>query len=88
LSGASGKIPSAIHVSPEAIRGGAIGLVRNGDLIRLDCQTGELNNLSDTTGRELIHFDTESTQQTWGRGLFSVIRQNVSSAEEGASFIV
>ena len=37
---------------PEAIRGGAIGLVRNGDLIRLDCQTGELNNLSDTTGRE------------------------------------
>ncbi|MEF1308786.1 phosphogluconate dehydratase [Vibrio mytili] len=88
LSGASGKIPSAIHVSPEAIRGGAIGLVRNGDLIRLDCQTGELNNLADTSGREMIPVNTESMQQTWGRGLFEVIRQNVSSADQGASFIV
>ena len=88
LSGASGKIPSAIHVSPEAIRGGAIGLVRNGDIIRVDCQTGELNNLSDVTDRELLEMDTEAKQQTWGRGFFSVIRQSVSSAEEGASFIV
>ncbi len=88
LSGASGKIPSAIHVSPEAIRGGAIGLVRNGDIIRVDCQTGELNNLSDVAGREFLEMDTEAKQQTWGRGFFSVIRQSVSSAEEGASFIV
>lgn len=88
LSGASGKIPSAIHVSPEAIRGGAIGLVRDGDLISLNCQTGELNNLSDTTGRDVVERDTEAYQQTWGRNLFRVMRENVSSAEEGASFIV
>ncbi|WP_299690912.1 phosphogluconate dehydratase [uncultured Vibrio sp.] len=88
LSGASGKIPSAIHISPEAIRGGSIGLVRSGDIIRVDCQTGELNNLSDVTDRKLREVDTEATQQTWGRSLFSVLRQNVTSAEEGASFIV
>ncbi|MGY0616762.1 phosphogluconate dehydratase [Vibrio sp. FJH11] len=88
LSGASGKIPSAIHVSPEAIRGGAIGLVRDGDVIRVDCQTGELNNLADTSGRKMIELDTESIQQTWGRGFFQVIRHNVSSADQGASFIV
>ncbi len=88
LSGASGKIPSAIHVSPEAIRGGAIGLVRDGDLIALNCQTGELNNLSDMQGREVMELDTEALQQSWGRNLFRVMRQTVTSAEEGASFIV
>jgi phosphogluconate dehydratase len=88
LSGASGKIPSAIHLSPEALRGGAIGLVRNGDIIRLDCQSGELNNLTDTSGRDTLSVNTESEQQTWGRNLFSVMRHNVSSAEQGASFIV
>ncbi|QIA62131.1 phosphogluconate dehydratase [Vibrio astriarenae] len=88
LSGASGKIPSAIHVSPEALRGGAIGLVRDGDILSLNCQTGELNNLADTTGREPLSIDTEAVQQTWGRNLFSVLRQSVSSAEDGASFIV
>ncbi|MCY9804962.1 phosphogluconate dehydratase [Vibrio scophthalmi] len=88
LSGASGKIPSAIHLSPEALRGGAIGLVRDGDIISLNCQTGELNNLTDMTGREPLQVDTEAAQQTWGRNLFSVMRQSVSSAEEGASFIV
>lgn len=88
LSGASGKIPSAIHLSPEALRGGAIGLVRDGDIIRLDCQSGDLNNLTDTSGRDTLSVNTESEQQTWGRNLFSVMRHNVSSAEQGASFIV
>ncbi|MCW8333123.1 phosphogluconate dehydratase [Vibrio paucivorans] len=88
LSGASGKIPSAIHLSPEALRGGAIGLVRDGDIIRLDCQSGELNNLTDTSGRDTLSVNTESEQQTWGRNLYSVMRHNVSSAEQGASFIV
>lgn len=88
LSGASGKIPSAIHLSPEALRGGAIGLVRDGDMLQLNCETGELNNLSDMTGREPLAIDTEANQQTWGRNLFSVLRQSVSSAEDGASFII
>ncbi|GEA50516.1 phosphogluconate dehydratase [Vibrio inusitatus NBRC 102082] len=88
LSGASGKIPSAIHISPEAIRGGAIGLIKDGDIIRLDCQTSELNNLTDTSGRAMLDIDTEADQITWGRNLFKTIRQTVTSAEEGASFII
>ncbi|WP_244248660.1 phosphogluconate dehydratase, partial [Vibrio fluvialis] len=47
LSGASGKIPAAIHVSPEALRGGAIGLLQNGDRIRLDATQGQLTCLTD-----------------------------------------
>ncbi|HFG1796674.1 TPA: phosphogluconate dehydratase [Vibrio cholerae] len=88
LSGASGKIPSAIHVSPEAVRGGAIGLVRDGDLLRLDCTTGTLENLTDMSHRQALALDTERDQQMWGRELFKVMRQAVSSAEQGASFIV
>ncbi len=88
LSGASGKIPSAIHVSPEALRGGAIGLVRKGDILRLDCQSGELNNLAEVAGRKMEDINTEADQQTWGRSLFTVLRQNVSSADQGASFLV
>ncbi|MGR5269729.1 phosphogluconate dehydratase [Vibrio astriarenae] len=88
LSGASGKIPSAIHLSPEALRGGAIGLVRDGDMLSLNCQTGELNNLTDMSERSPLAIDTEASQQTWGRNFFSVLRESVSSAEDGASFIV
>lgn len=88
LSGASGKIPSAIHVSPEAIRGGAIGLIREGDILRLDCASGELNNLNDMQSRQARVFEVDANQQTMGRNLFSVMRQSVSSAEQGASFIV
>lgn len=88
LSGASGKIPSAIHVSPEAIRGGTIGLVREGDILRLDCASGELNNLNDMQSRKAKMFEADVNQQTMGRSLFSVMRQSVSSAEQGASFIV
>ncbi|MGF1718530.1 phosphogluconate dehydratase [Vibrio kyushuensis] len=87
LSGASGKIPAAIHVSPEALQGGTIGLVNDGDIIRLDCQTGSLENLADTCARSLNHIDTEVSQQTWGRDIFKVMRENVSSAEHGASFL-
>ncbi|MPW37156.1 phosphogluconate dehydratase [Vibrio sp. B1Z05] len=88
LSGASGKVPSAIHMSPDAARGGAIALIRDGDIVSLDCETGSVNNLSDVTGREPLKVDTESQQFTFGRNLFVLARNNVSSAEEGASFIV
>lgn len=88
LSGASGKIPAAIHVSPEAIRGGAIGLIQSGDVLRLDCKNGVLSNLSDVSERVCASFVLENEQQTLGRHLFTVMRQNISSAEEGASFIV
>lgn len=88
LSGASGKIPSAIHVSPEALRGGAIGLIKNGDMVRLDCQSGVLQNLSEMDGRQAGETNADTDQSTWGRDLFRVMRQTVSSAEDGASFIV
>ncbi|MGL4858539.1 MAG: dihydroxy-acid dehydratase, partial [Enterobacteriaceae bacterium] len=88
LSGASGKIPSALHVSPEALRGGAIGLIRQGDILRLDGERGTLDNLSDTIGRQVTQLDTEAAQDSWGRELFRTMRQAVSSAQQGASFIV
>ncbi|WP_087018227.1 phosphogluconate dehydratase [Thaumasiovibrio subtropicus] len=87
LSGASGKIPAAIHVSPEALRGGAIALIQDGDMLSLDCQTGELQVLNSLEGRTPATKETEREQQTWGRDLFRVFRQSVSSAEDGASFL-
>jgi phosphogluconate dehydratase len=87
LSGASGKIPAAIHVSPEALRGGVIGLIQNGDMVRLDCVSGQLNVLADMQHRTADEIDTESRQMTWGRDIFKIMRENVSSAEHGASFL-
>ncbi|PSV49409.1 phosphogluconate dehydratase [Photobacterium indicum] len=87
LSGASGKIPAAIHVSPEALRGGVIGLIQDGDIVRLDCVTGQLDVLADMQHRTVDNIDTESRQMTWGRDIFKIMRENVSSAEQGASFL-
>src|SRR5205085_12141786 len=47
MSGASGQVPAAIHVSPEVVAGGALGKVRNGDLVRLDAHAGTLEALVD-----------------------------------------
>lgn len=88
LSGASGKIPSAIHISPEAARGGNIGLIQDGDLICLDSQNGTINNFSNLDRRSPVEVQTELSQSTWGRQLFKNARQTVSSAEQGASFIL
>ncbi|QFI53355.1 phosphogluconate dehydratase [Aeromonas simiae] len=85
LSGASGKIPAAIHVTPEALHGGAIGLLRDGDLLRLDADQGSLMCLSDLTGREPAAIDLRAEQEGWGRELFGVMRRAVSSAECGAT---
>ncbi|MBC3621258.1 phosphogluconate dehydratase [Vibrio metschnikovii] len=87
LSGASGKIPAAIHVSPEALRGGAIGLLHDGDLLRLDATKGELTCLADLSQRMAQLALTEQDQQSWGRELFTLARQHVTSADQGASFL-
>lgn len=87
LSGASGKIPAAIHVSPEALRGGAIGMINDGDIVKLDCQTGQLEAAVDFELRQVVQLDTEASQITWGRDIFKVMRENVGSADEGASFL-
>jgi len=87
LSGASGKIPAAIHVSPEALRGGVIGLIEDGDVIQIDCHTGALNVLADISGRHPKTLDTEKDSMSWGRDLFKVMRDNVSSADKGATIL-
>ncbi|WP_425935020.1 phosphogluconate dehydratase [Aeromonas rivipollensis] len=85
LSGASGKIPAAIHVTPEALHGGAIGLLADGDLLRVDAVSGRLDCLTDLSGRTQADIDLTLEQEGWGRELFSVMRRAVSSAECGAT---
>ncbi|WP_265422792.1 phosphogluconate dehydratase [Aeromonas salmonicida] len=85
LSGASGKIPAAIHVTPEALHGGAIGLLKDGDLLRVDAVNGRLDCLTDLSGRTQAEIDLTLEQEGWGRELFSVMRRAVSSAECGAT---
>ena len=90
MSGASGKVPSAIHVSPEAAAGGPLAKVRTGDLIRLDAVQGTLDVLLDEAtwrAREAQAPDAafhEAHGQGMGRELFKGLRSLVRSAEEGA----
>ena len=89
MSGASGKVPAAIHVSPEASEGGLISKVVNGDLIRVDAIAGTLDLFEEETSlmkREIIA-PSISSDEGCGREFFAVCRQNVSQAEEGASFL-
>ena len=88
MSGASGKILAAIHVTPEAANGGAIAKIRNGDLLRLDAVSGELQVLVDEkkmAKRKPAKCDLSSAHFGMGRELFAKMRQNVGSAGEGAS---
>lgn len=87
LSGASGKIPAALHVSPEALRNGNLALLRDGDMIDFNAEAGTVNCLTDLTGREPQHPDTESHEKTYGRLFFKCCRASVGSAEDGASFL-
>jgi phosphogluconate dehydratase len=90
MSGASGKVPAAIHVSPESLAGGPLGKVRTGDVIRLDAEAGTLAALVDTTtwnAREQAQpspDQTEASGHGLGRELFAGMRRNVLSAEQGA----
>ncbi|MEE2041693.1 phosphogluconate dehydratase [Nocardiopsis sp. CT-R113] len=83
MSGASGKVPAAIHVSPEAVAGGALAYVRDGDLIRLDATKGTLEVLADLAGREPALPSADSSTGT-GRELFAALRGVVGPAEAGA----
>ena len=88
MSGASGKVPSAIHFTPEAIDGGMLAKVRTGDSIRFDINSGEIMLLVDDATldkRESILPDFSHNQYGFGRELFVSVRQNIGSAEEGAS---
>ena len=87
MSGASGKVPAAIHMSPEALLGGGIGKIRTGDLIRFDSFTGELIALVDEkewNEREIPEPDLSKNSHGIGRELFAGFRSITSSAEKGA----
>lgn len=87
MSGASGKVPAAIHLTPEALDGGLIAKVKDGDLIRVDANTGELSLLvkqADLDSREAEKVDLRSVSFGMGRELFSSLRNNLSSPETGA----
>ena len=90
MSGASGKVPAAIHVSPEVLAGGPLGKVRSGDVIRLDAVAGTLAALVDEATwakREhavLSDEQAEVNAHGLGRELFGGMRRNVLTAEEGA----
>ncbi len=88
LSGASGKVPCAIHVTPEALKGGPIAKLREGDIIRLDATTGELKVLADKAefeARENAIEDLTHYHEDVGRELFHNFRAVVGRADHGAA---
>ncbi|WP_372964586.1 phosphogluconate dehydratase [Marinobacter sp.] len=88
MSGASGKVPAAIHVYPEALNGGPLAKILNGDIIRLDANNGHLSVLLDDAileSREVANRDLTRQHQGYGRELFGWMRRGVSNPEQGAS---
>jgi phosphogluconate dehydratase len=89
MSGASGKVPAAIHLVPEAADGGLLAKIQEGDLLRVDAISGELSCLVDTATlntRESVTVP-KAGERGCGRELFAVNRANISNAEQGASFL-
>jgi phosphogluconate dehydratase len=90
MSGASGKVPAAIHVCPEALAGGPLARVRDGDVVRLDAVTGTLQALVDEaewSARAPAVRSAEAADEAaagLGRELFAGLRRNVRTAEDGA----
>ena len=86
MSGASGKVPAAIHVSPEAAAGGPIAKLRDGDVVRLDAVAGTLSVLdADFDQRPLATADLSANAWGLGRELFAAFRAQVGPSTEGAS---
>jgi phosphogluconate dehydratase len=87
MSGASGKVPAAIHLAPEAADGGPIALLRDGDIVKLDAVNGTIT-CPDLTGRTPVTPDLSANKHGIGRELFETFRQNASASSAGASNIV
>ena len=88
LSGASGKVPAAIHVTPEALDGGMIGRVQTGDIVRLDGVAGTLEvmvPIGTLAARPAALADLSGNSHGTGRELFAMFRQLASRADQGAS---
>ncbi|MCA3450924.1 MAG: phosphogluconate dehydratase [Rhodobacter sp.] len=89
MSGASGKVPAAIHVSPEAACGGPLAKLRDGDVVRLDAVNGTLTALvPEFDARPLVQADLSANAHGIGRELFGAFRQYVGPATEGAALVV
>jgi phosphogluconate dehydratase len=89
MSGASGKVPSCIHVSPEAAAGGPLSRIQDGDIIRVDATTGTLECLTEgALDRPIATPDLSHNGNGVGRELFDVFRQNVGTADTGAGVVV
>jgi len=90
MSGASGKVPAAIHVTPEAAEGGTLARLRDGDVIRLDPRTGTLAviaNAADIAARSPMAPDLSANDHGMGRELFRMFRGNAQPAELGAGVL-
>ncbi|WP_128516743.1 phosphogluconate dehydratase [Tabrizicola thermarum] len=89
MSGASGKVPAAIHVAPEAAAGGPLARLRDGDIVRLDAVAGELSVLApDFESRTPVVADLSANDHGIGRELFAAFRRHVGSADTGAALVV
>ena len=91
MSGASGKVPAAIHVSPEAAEGGPIARLRDGDVVRVDAVAGRLEVLVDAAefaAREPVKPDLSANETGMGRELFAAFRAHVGTANTGAAVVV
>ncbi|TNF15289.1 MAG: phosphogluconate dehydratase [Rhodobacteraceae bacterium] len=89
MSGASGKVPAAIHVSPEAADGGPLAKLQDGDIVRLDAVTGELTCLTEGfDARSPVQPDLSANQFGIGRELFAAFRAHVGPATSGASVVL
>ena len=89
MSGASGKVPAAIHVSPEAANGGPLAYLQDGDIVRLDAKAGTLEVIGvDLSSRTAATPDLSANGNGVGRELFDVFRRNVGLASEGAAVVL
>lgn len=87
MSGASGRVPSAIHITPEAKSGGGIGRINDGDLITLDATKGLLSVDADLDGREVAAAPL-AADCAFGRELFADMRDRAAPAEQGGGINV
>jgi phosphogluconate dehydratase len=88
MSGASGKVPAAIHVTPEASDGGLLAKLRNGDVIEFDCEARTLSahvDASELAAREVA--TVELSHDGWGRDIFTSFRERVGTADTGATVL-
>ncbi|MBY6114324.1 phosphogluconate dehydratase [Mameliella alba] len=89
MSGASGKVPAAIHISPEAANGGPLARLRDGDVVRVDAVNGTIETLAaDFDSRDPVTADLAGNGHGVGRELFEAFRQNVGLASNGAAVVV